>query len=69
MAFVAIVYTDQDTLLISHSRRPAVKKSQIREYLSVSFLQYFFKAFAAEPTAATDKRRKATSEMGLIRVE
>jgi len=46
-----------------------VKKSQIWEYLSLRFLQYFFKAFAADPAAAIDNKRKKMFEIGLIKDE
>jgi hypothetical protein len=37
--------------------------------LSLRLLQYFFKAFAAEPTAVIDNKRKEMFEMGLIKEE
>jgi hypothetical protein len=60
---------DQDTLLMSQNSKPMVKKSQIWEYLSLRFLQYFLKAFAAEPTAVIDSKRKTTLETELIKEE
>jgi hypothetical protein len=56
---------DELTLLTNQIRSPAVKKSQIREYLSPRFFQYFLSANAAEPNATVDESRSRTFETGL----
>jgi hypothetical protein len=57
---------DQLALLTNQMSRPAVKKSQIWEYLSRRFFQYFLSANAAEASAVIDEARRKIPEMRLI---